>query len=367
MHRVRKIPIAGDGIRTSTSLLRQSRAYARTSRAHAVGNREWPVPQWSPRFRLAQFRKHIPTCTFVGGYFPRSSDTALTANYGRLVVRGRAETRSSNSSPARGDRRFAAIECLSSATISVFARPQPSVPYARRRFPGRARSIGSIPRSTFSRLFLGSRRSSQASIGCPVQCQFFFSAASIGFSGCREKMQRRSARRARSLDKLSGDYGANAFSSTTNNFFLREDHARERADRMEPLVMKWGARRGVDAVRRYSGRHSSQDRKSGCFILLRGVKSGSTRSSPERRRPAGASQSNRPREFVKRHRARILAHLAIRAIPKQIATRPSRSRSTSSASILQARSAARLTSPCRSARARWTGNLENFEFPTTPD
>jgi hypothetical protein len=49
-----------------------------------------------------------------------------------------------------------------------------------------------------------------------------------------------------------------------NNFFLREDHARELADRLTPLKMRWWCEARTDIMMRYSDATLEAIRRAGC-------------------------------------------------------------------------------------------------------
>jgi hypothetical protein len=59
------------------------------------------------------------------------------------------------------------------------------------------------------------------------------------------------------------------------NFFLREDHARELADRMAPLGMRWWCEARVDVMSRYSDSTLQAVRRAGCTMIFFGAESGS--------------------------------------------------------------------------------------------
>lgn len=54
------------------------------------------------------------------------------------------------------------------------------------------------------------------------------------------------------LRHLATTYGVDAMQFYDNNFFLREDHAREPVERMTPLNMKWWCEARADIMMRYS-------------------------------------------------------------------------------------------------------------------
>jgi len=60
-----------------------------------------------------------------------------------------------------------------------------------------------------------------------------------------------------------------------NNFFLREDHARELADRLAPLKMRWWCEARTDIMMRYSDATFGAIRRAGCAMIFFGAESGS--------------------------------------------------------------------------------------------
>src|SRR5258708_19580104 len=77
------------------------------------------------------------------------------------------------------------------------------------------------------------------------------------------------------LVHLQREYGVNAVQFYDNNFFLREDHTRELAERMAPLKMQWWCEGRVDTVLSYSDETLRKLRQSGCVMIFFGVESGS--------------------------------------------------------------------------------------------
>jgi len=145
------------------------------------------------------------------------------------------------------------------------------------------RSPGDFPAMPYHRLdpkpylrptFLGSRTTVyQASIGCPYQCNF---CGVVGFSGSREKIEP-PERTAAVLAQLKSDYGINAVQFYDNNFFMREDTARELAERLIPLKLNWWCETRVDSLLRYSDDTIRKIRESGCVMIFFGVESGNNK------------------------------------------------------------------------------------------
>jgi len=120
--------------------------------------------------------------------------------------------------------------------------------------------------------FLGSRSGVyQASIGCPYSCSF---CGVISVYGSREK-QEAPERTERHLRFLAREHGMNGVHFYDNNFFLREDHALELAQRMTPLGLHWWCEARVDAMLRFDDRTWRALRRSGLRMVFFGAESGS--------------------------------------------------------------------------------------------
>ncbi|HEU0054294.1 MAG TPA: radical SAM protein, partial [Longimicrobium sp.] len=120
--------------------------------------------------------------------------------------------------------------------------------------------------------FLG-RRSGvyQASIGCPYGCKF---CGVISVFGSREK-QGRPERTVSHLAWLAKHHGMDSVHFYDNNFFLKEDHAREFAERMIPLGLRWWCEARVDLMLRLSDDTWRLLKKSGLTMIFFGAESGS--------------------------------------------------------------------------------------------
>jgi radical SAM superfamily enzyme YgiQ (UPF0313 family) len=186
--------------------------------------------------------------------------------------------------------------------------------------------------------FLGSRTTVyQASIGCPYQCNF---CGVVGFSGSREKIEP-PERTVAVLAQLKRDYGVNAVQFYDNNFFMREDHARELAERMIPLGMKWWCETRVDAMLRFSDDTVRKIRESGCVMIFFGVESGSNKKfSLIFGDPADSESDFEETVAFARQVKRINPEVEI---------------------VVQT------YCPVPQRRGEMYGRLGNFDFPTTPD
>jgi hypothetical protein len=120
--------------------------------------------------------------------------------------------------------------------------------------------------------FLG-RRSGvyQASIGCPYGCKF---CGVISVYGSRERQQA-PARTAEHLASLVREHGMDSVHFYDNNFIVREDHARELAERLIPLGIRWWCEARVDALLRLSDDTWRLLKRSGLAMVFCGAESGS--------------------------------------------------------------------------------------------
>ena len=120
--------------------------------------------------------------------------------------------------------------------------------------------------------FLG-RRSGvyQSSIGCPYGCKF---CGVISVLGSREKQQA-PERTARHLEYLTRTHGMDSVHFYDNNFFVGEEHARELAQRIEPLGLRWWCEARVDALLRFSEDTWSLLKRAGLTMVFCGAESGS--------------------------------------------------------------------------------------------
>ena len=120
--------------------------------------------------------------------------------------------------------------------------------------------------------FLG-RRSGvyQASIGCPYGCRF---CGVISVFGSRERVQS-PERTVNHLAFLARTHGMDSVHFYDNNFFVREDHARDLAARMAPLRLRWWCEARVDALGRFSDDTWRLLKRAGLTMVFCGAESGS--------------------------------------------------------------------------------------------
>jgi radical SAM superfamily enzyme YgiQ (UPF0313 family) len=222
-----------------------------------------------------EVRQRYPQIPIVwGGYFPSNyTEAALNAPYVDFAVRGQGEDTFLELLEALRDKRGPeGIRGLSYKDSDGSHRHNPERPL---------RPLNDFPWYPYHRIpaleylrptFLGRRTAvHQASIGCPYRCNF---CGVVTFSGSREKMEP-PARTEAILRHLVTTFGVDAVQFYDNNFFLREDHARELVERMTPLNLHWWCEARADIMMRYSDATWEAIRRSGCAMIFFGVESGS--------------------------------------------------------------------------------------------
>jgi radical SAM superfamily enzyme YgiQ (UPF0313 family) len=222
-----------------------------------------------------EIRARFPHLPIVwGGYFASNYTAAvLNANYVDYAVRGQGELTFLELLEAlRGKRSLTEIHGLSYKDADGAHHDNPERPLrSPEDFPWPP--FQSIPVEKYLMpTFLGSRTTvHQASIGCPYRCNF---CGVVTFSGSREKMES-PARTENILRHQVRTYGVNAVQFYDNNFFLREDHTRELADRLAPLKLRWWCEGRVDILMSYSDATMEALRRAGCTMIFFGAESGS--------------------------------------------------------------------------------------------
>lgn len=235
-----------------------------------------PGPQMVSAIELCrEFRSRHPEVPIVwGGYFPSLyTDAALNATYIDYCIRGQGEETFLELLDAiRGKRALSTVQGLS--FTDVFGLHVHNAVRA-------LRSPNEFPLLPYDRLpvekyllptFLGRRTAvHQASIGCPYHCRF---CGVVPIFEGRQKTE--SPRRtAQVLTTLREQYAIDAVQFYDNNFFLNESHAREQADLIAPLGLRWWAEGRIDAFLRYSDATLDAIRKAGATMIFFGAESGS--------------------------------------------------------------------------------------------
>lgn len=215
-----------------------------------------------------------------GGYFPTNyTEAALNAPYVNYAVRGQGEdTLLELLDAIRGRRSLGTIAGLSFKQRDGSHQHNPErslkAPDAFPWYPYHRIPVEKYLLPTF----LGRRTAvHQASIGCPYRCNF---CGVVTFSGSREKMEP-AERTATMMTHLARTYGVDAIQFYDNNFFLREDHARELADRLAPLKMRWWCEARTDIMMKYSDATLEAIRRAGCAMIFFGAESGSNQTLKE--------------------------------------------------------------------------------------
>jgi radical SAM superfamily enzyme YgiQ (UPF0313 family) len=120
--------------------------------------------------------------------------------------------------------------------------------------------------------FLG-RRSGvyQASIGCPHGCKF---CGVISVFGRKERLGS-AARTVSHLAFLAREHGMDSVHFYDNNFFVSEPQARELAERIAPLGLRWWCEARVDTLTRFSDETFALLARAGLAMVFCGAESGS--------------------------------------------------------------------------------------------
>jgi anaerobic magnesium-protoporphyrin IX monomethyl ester cyclase len=221
-----------------------------------------------------EIRARFPNLPIVwGGYFASNyTAAALNAEYVDYAVRGQGEQTFLELLEAiRGHRDLKDVAGLSYKTAEGIVRHNPERPM---------RGLDDFPWYPYHSLpvekyllptFLGRRTAvHQASIGCPYRCNF---CGVVTFSGSREKMEA-PERTEGMLRHLVKTYGIDAVQFYDNNFFLREDHTRELADRLAPLNLRWWCEGRSDIMMKYSDDTFEALRRAGAAMIFFGAESG---------------------------------------------------------------------------------------------
>ena len=221
-----------------------------------------------------EIRARFPSVPIVwGGYFASNyTAAALNAAYVDFAVRGQGEQTFLELLEALRDRRdLKNISGLSYRDKTGIVRHNPERPM---------RSLDDFPWYPYHRLpaqryllptFLGARTAvHQASLGCPYRCNF---CGVVTFSGSRERMES-PGRTEDILRHLVKTYGVDAVQFYDNNFFLREDHTRELADRLASLNLRWWCEGRTDIMMKYSDATYEALRRAGCTMIFFGAESG---------------------------------------------------------------------------------------------
>ena len=235
-----------------------------------------PGPQMAAAIESCrEIRLRYPKVPIVwGGYFPSIyGDATLNASYVDYAVRGQGEhTLLELLEAIRGQRSLETIQGLSYKDVFGLHRHNPE---------RLMKSPDDFPWSPFHRIpveqylrpsFFGKRTAAhQASIGCPFRCSFCGVHAAYGN---RERMES-PARTEAILKHLVTNYGADSVQFYDMNFFLREDHARELAERITPLNLRWWCEARLDTMSKYSDETFAALRRAGCTMIFFGAESGS--------------------------------------------------------------------------------------------
>jgi radical SAM superfamily enzyme YgiQ (UPF0313 family) len=246
------------------------------NKVDVLGVTVMPGPQMVAAMECSrEVRRLRPDVPIVwGGYFCSIyPDAALNAKYVDYVVRGQGEdTLLELIEARRGLRSFESIQGISYKDVFGLHRHNPERPMkGPDAFPWTP--FHRIPVEKYLRPSFFGRRTAvhHASIGCPFRCSFCGVHAAFG---TREKLES-PGRTAAILSHLATKYGADSVQFYDMNFFMREDHAHELAERLVPLHLRWWCEARVDVMARYSDATLDALRRAGCTMIFFGAESGS--------------------------------------------------------------------------------------------
>jgi radical SAM superfamily enzyme YgiQ (UPF0313 family) len=248
----------------------------RRNNVELLGVSVMPGPQMAAAIvACREIRNQCPKLPIVwGGYFPSTyTDAALNARYVDYVVRGQGEdTLLELLEAIRGKRGFENIQGLSYKDVFGLHRHNPERlmkgPDAFPWTPFHRVSVEKYLRPSF----FGKRTAAHhASIGCPFRCSFCGVHAVYGNRELVESASRTEA----ILRHLKTQYGADSVQFYDMNFFVKESHARELADRLAPLALHWWCEARIDTFTRYSDATLEAIRRAGCTMIFFGAESGS--------------------------------------------------------------------------------------------
>jgi anaerobic magnesium-protoporphyrin IX monomethyl ester cyclase len=111
----------------------------------------------------------------------------------------------------------------------------------------------------------------QASVGCPHGCKFCGVISVFG----RRELQQGPERTVSHLSYLADTHGMDSVHFYDNNFFVSEPHARDFAERITPLGLRWWCEARVDTLSRFSDDTWRLLRKAGLAMVFCGAESGS--------------------------------------------------------------------------------------------
>jgi anaerobic magnesium-protoporphyrin IX monomethyl ester cyclase len=250
-----------------------------------------PGPQMAAALESCrEIRRIRPDIPIVwGGYFPSLyPEASLNAQYVDFVVRGQGEeTLLELLEATRGQRSLSSIRGISYVEDGKYQKNPERVFKGPDAFPWSP--FHRLPVERYLRPSYFGRRTAvhHASIGCPFQCSFCGVHAAYG---SRERMES-PARTAAILEHLVTQYRADSVQFYDMNFFLKEDWARDLAERITPLNLRWWCEARIDTVGGYSDNTLELLRRAGCTMIFFGAESGSDWVLKEMRKGITSAQT----------------------------------------------------------------------------
>jgi hypothetical protein len=250
-----------------------------TSGVRIFGMTVMPGPQLEDAFaRTRALKSADPNAVVIwGGYFPTEhAEACLSGGWVDFAIRGHGE--------------FATVGLL--RELAAGRDPRESAPpegVAYRRAEGgvvqgvvaRVPSVEELPEFPFHRLemeayprptFLGERTLGyHSSYGCPFLCNF---CGVVSLARGRWNAQS-PGRVERSLRRYKDEWRVDAVEFYDNNFFTREERAREIAERIAPLGFKWWGEGRIDTLLKFKDATWRAMARSGLRMVFLGAESGS--------------------------------------------------------------------------------------------
>lgn len=241
-----------------------------------------PGPQLASAITQCQELKRLfPRLPIMwGGYFPSMhAQVTLRSKFVDYVVRGQGEhTLSEFLSASRTGGSLAEIPGLAYRDGDEIVENRPRSMVSPNDLPELLPYHKIEPAHYLQGSFLGRRTAAHhTSMGCPFRCNF---CGVISVYGSREKMAT-PARTERALRHLQTAFGVDSIQFFDNNFFLGETHARELAERLTPLGLRWWCEARIDLLLRYSDETWQRLHDAGCRMIFFGAESGSDQSLRE--------------------------------------------------------------------------------------
>ena len=234
-----------------------------------------PGPQMAAAVESCrEIRRLRPEVPIVwGGYFPSLyPEASLNAHYVDYVVRGQGEeTLLELLEAIRGQRSLSSIRGVSYLKEGKYQKNPERVFKGPDAFPWSP--FHCLPVERYMRPSYFGKRTAvhHASIGCPFQCSFCGVHAAYGSREAHGESRADRGDTRTSRQRVRAD----SVQFYDMNFFLKEDWARDLAERITPLNLRWWCEARIDTVGGYSDSTLELLQRAGCTMIFFGAESGS--------------------------------------------------------------------------------------------